>query len=101
MDVIRIGQVTDVNTADGTVRVHFPDVDIVSGWLKVIKSPPFIPQSKVEQRTENESGGSGEESFASHSHKVIISPWMPEIGETVLCIYGDEWNGDGYVLGAL
>lgn len=92
---IRIGRVSNINASDRTVRVQFPDVDIVSGWLKVIYRPPYIPQ------TQNTSGGEGEESFAEHSHAITVVEWMPAIGDTVLCIYGDGFNSDGFVLGAL
>ena len=51
-DIIRIGQVSEVNESEHMVRVHFADVDIVSGWLKVIRSPPFIPKKGVAQETE-------------------------------------------------
>lgn len=92
---------TSIDVQNRTVRVLFPDVNIVSGWLKVIKSPPFIPKKGTEQCTEKESGGNGESAFSSHSHKVTISPWLPGIGDTVLCIYNSGFNDDGYVLGAL
>lgn len=100
-ELLRIGKVTSIDVQNRTVRVLFPDVNIVSGWLKVIKSPPFIPKKGTEQCTEKESGGSGESAFSSHSHKVKISPWIPDIGDTVLCIYNSGFNDDGYVLGAL
>lgn len=32
----RIGTVSDIDTDGRRVRVYFPDVDIVSGWLKVV-----------------------------------------------------------------
>lgn len=98
---IRIGKVSDVNAETRSVRVFFPDVNIVSGWLKVLKNTPFIPGKDSEQRTEATSGGSGQASFASHSHKVVITPWLPNVNDVVLCIYDTSFNGDGYVLGAL
>lgn len=94
MDV-RVGTVSDVNKNERTARVHFPDVDIVSGWLKVIYRPPYIPQ------TEKTSGGEGEEAFAEHLHEIKVIEWMPEIGDTVLCLYTEGFNSDGYVLGAI
>lgn len=99
--ILRIGQVTDVNKAERLVRVQYPADNIVSGWLKVLKSPPFIPEKDVEQRTESKSGGSGDSSFESHYHNVVIKPWLPSVGETVLCIYNPGFNEDGFVLGAL
>lgn len=92
---LRIGTVSDVNGSNRTVRVHFPDVDIVSGWLIVIYRPMHISE------TQAASGGSGEAAFASHSHGISASEWMPSVGDNVLCIYGDGFSSDGYVLGAL
>ncbi len=100
-DIVRIGTISDINESDRTVRVHFPDIDIVSGWLKVIKSAPFIPGRHTQQKTEEQSGGSGDEAFESHSHSVIIKPWLPDIGDTVLCLFDGTFNGDGYVIGGL
>ena len=92
---VRIGTVSDVNSADRTARVHFPDVDIMSDWLKVIYRPPFIP------RTESASGGSGEAEFAEHTHDIKVVEWLPDVGDPVLCLFVEGFNGDGYILGAL
>lgn len=100
-DIIRKGKVSSVNAETREVRVFFPDDNFMSGWLKVLKNPPFIPAMGSAQQTEATSGGSGESSFASHSHKVTIAPWLPEIDDIVLCIYETGFNGNGYVLGAL
>ena len=60
---MRVGKVTDVNASERLVRVYFPDVDMVSGWLKVIKSPSFIGGENSQTETE-----------ALHEHKLIITP---------------------------
>lgn len=99
--VIRIGEVMTVDKAERQVRVQFADVNIISGWLKVIKSPPFIPAKDVPSRTEKAAGGMGEEAFAEHYHDILIAPWLPSIGEKVLCVYNPGFNEDGYVLGAI
>ena len=100
--LLRVGKVSDSNYGDRTVRVYFPDVDIMSGWLKVVKSPPFIPERHVTQKTESASYASEEaEAFKAHTHQVIIKPWFPEIGDNVLCIFDHGFNADGYVLGGL
>lgn len=93
--MVRVGTVSDVNKSNRTVRVHFPDVDIISGWLKVIYRPPYIPKS------ETAVGGEGEEAFAEHYHDITVIEWMPDVGATVLCLFNESFNGDGYVLGAL
>ena len=41
---LRIGVVTDTDEENSQVRVHFPDVDIVSDWIKVIQTSPWMPQ---------------------------------------------------------
>lgn len=94
-EIVRIGKVNSVNVERREVRVYFPGDDFMSGWLKVLKNPPIVPT------TENESGGSGDASFAEHSHKISVSPWFPKINDVVLCIYETGFNGNGYVLGAL
>lgn len=93
--MIRIGKVSNINTANRTARVMFDDVGIVSDWLKVIKSPPLTT------KTAYSSGGTGVASFASHKHDIVQTPWMPGIGDTVLCLYDDSFNGDGYILGGM
>ncbi|MBE6012079.1 MAG: hypothetical protein E7234_05930 [Lachnospiraceae bacterium] len=69
-NVVRIGNVSSINTQDRTARVIFTDKsDLVSGHLKIIKN----------QET----------------------PWIPEIGQMVLCIYLPNGNGDGFILGGI
>lgn len=99
--IVRKGIVHSVNEKTREVRVYFVEDAFMSGWLKVLKHSPFIPSKGGEQRTEATSGGAGDASFASHSHKVTITPWLPNIDDVVICIYETGFNGDGYVLGAL
>ena len=44
-NIVRTGWVSSVNAADRTARVTFKDMGttFVSGPLKVIQNPPFIP----------------------------------------------------------
>lgn len=89
-NIVRTGRVSSVNAGNRTARVTFEDKGqspLVSGELKVIKNPPFIPAKGAAQRTESESGGSGEAAFAAHSHAVKIAPWLPSPGDYVLCLY--------------
>ena len=90
--MLRIGKVSDANEEKRTVRVFFEDVGIMSGWLKVLKNSPFIPAKNEPQKTEMAS---------LHEHEIKISPWFPDIGEKVLCIYDSGFNADGYVLGGI
>ncbi len=94
-EIIRIGAVSNVNYAERTVRVIFKDVNIISGWLKVLRASPFIGNEeppKEMTKTEKTSG---------HFHELKILPWFPKIGETVLCLYNPGFNEDGYVIGGL
>lgn len=94
-ETIRIGTVSNVNYAERTVRVIFKEVNIISGWLKVLRTPPFIGNDeppKEMTKTEKESG---------HFHELKINPWFPSIGETVLCLYNAGFNEDGFVIGGL
>ena len=102
-NIVRTGWVSSVNAADRTARVTFKDMGttFVSGPLKVIQNPPFIPAKGAAQRTESESGGSGEAAFAAHSHAVKIAPWLPSPGDYVLCLYIPTDDGDGFVIGGI
>ena len=91
-NMVRIGKVNNVREDEMTVRVFFEDTGVMSDWLKVLKNPPFIPQKDVSQETETADG---------HRHSLIIKPWMPSVGDYVLCIFIPVWGGDGYVLGGL
>ena len=78
-NMVRVGIVTDVDKKDHLVRVRFPNLNMTSGWLYVLKTPPDV--------------------------KIIIdftvTPWMPEVNDRVLCLYNPVFNGDGLVLGAI
>lgn len=102
-NIVRVGWVSSVNAADRTARVIFKDKGetFVSGPLKILKNQPFIPGANGVQQTEEESGGIGDASFEKHSHKLKISPWLPETGEFVLCIYLPNGDGDGFVIGGI
>ena len=70
-------------------------------WLYVLAARPYIPSYDGPQRTEYEAGGSGDPAFASHKHNLIIKPWMPKVGEQVLCLYEPIRDGRGFVLGGI
>lgn len=91
-DMIRIGKVNDIRENERMVRVFFEDTKVMSGWLKVLKNSSFIPKKDASQETEAADG---------HTHGLVISPWMPNVGDAVLCLYMPVFGGDGYVLGGL
>lgn len=99
--MVQIGTVTDVDNDKHMARVKFQSSGMTSGWLYVIKSPPFIPGYDQQQRTEYESGGSGDAAFERHKHNLIIKPWMPKVNETVLVLYLPVFNSDGFILGGI
>ena len=82
-------------------KVWFDSMGIESDWLPVLITRDFIPDYDVPQRTEFEAGGSGDPAFASHKHDLIIKPYMPKVGEQVLCIYETVRNGRGFILGGI
>lgn len=102
-NIVRVGWVSSIDEKNRTARVRFDDKGetIVSGPLKVLKNPPFIPSKNVSQRTGGEEGGTLQEAFALHSHAITISPWFPDVGECVLCIYIPKENADGFILGGI
>ena len=100
-DIARGGKVTAVNNEKRIAKVWFDDLEIESDWMPVLITRDFIPDYDVPQRTEFEAGGSGDPAFASHKHNLIIKPWMPKVGEQVLCLYEPIRDGRGFVLGGI
>lgn len=103
-DIIRIGVVSTVSPGDCTVRVRFPSEDIVSGWLKVIKSPSVvtakaIATTKTEEDTQKNDVNVNVNVDVDIATKV--APWFPAVGDTVLCIYNPGFNEDGFVIGGI
>lgn len=37
----------------------------------------------------------------THRHVVKVYPWLPYIGQLVLCLYLPVFNGDGFILGGI
>ena len=102
-NIVRTGWVSSVNVEERTARVIFEDKGetIVSGELKVLKNPPWIPEYYAPYRTEYEAGGSGYPQFESHKHDLIIKPYMPKVNDLVLVLYFPVFNGDGVILGGV
>lgn len=100
-DIVREGKVTAVDNGKRIAKVWFDSMGIESDWLPVLITRDFIPDYDVPQRTEFEAGGSGDPAFASHKHDLIIKPWMPKVGEQVLCLYEPIRDGRGFVLGGI
>lgn len=101
--MVRVGKVSSVDKPARTAKVIFSDrcTEFVSGDLVVLRNFAHIPYKDVPQRTEYEEGGGGDAAYASHKHDLIITPWLPDVGENVLCIYLASEHGDGYVIGGV
>lgn len=71
-NIIRDGIVSSTNPANCTVRVTFPDKDdLVSGDLKVL----------------------------TRGSKDNKDYWMPDVGESVVCLFLPNGNNEGFCLG--
>ncbi|MBJ6362092.1 phage baseplate assembly protein V [Paenibacillus sp. GCM10012307] len=76
MDIIRIGEVSDVDEDELAIRVTFPDrEDQVSDWLTAIM-PPIELNDDVRIQ-------------------------MPEIGDAVLCVFLGNGIETGFFLGTI
>ncbi len=80
-DIVRIGQVSKVNAGEMTARVQIPDQGIVTGDLRIVKRPPTV---------ECETGC-----------KIKAKPWIPTVGQWVLCIFKPDGEGDGFIIGGI
>lgn len=118
-NIVRVGTVSSVDGRNRTARVAFADKQdkkgnpLISGPLKVIQSPPEVviqeaaPPLTVDPTTitidsigetfEHKHAGHNE----SHTHKVVVSPWLPYVGQFVLCIYLPNGESDGFVIGGI
>lgn len=86
MNIVRIGTVSSINAAERTARVTYQDKkNLVSGPLTVLNREPT-----VEIQTED-----------GHTHEVEVKPWMPRVGDSVVCLYLPNGESDGFVLGAI
>lgn len=100
-NLVRIGTVTDTDEGQRLARVKFQDTGITSDWLYVLASRPYIPDYNGPQQTEPRAGGAGYALFESHTHDLVIKPWMPKVNATVLCLYLPVFNADGFILGEI
>lgn len=91
-NMVRVGVVTAVDESNRRARVHFPDMDIVSDFLYVLKNPPYIPRKNTQQKTET---------AEAHEHLLTISPWLPAVNDKVLCLFIPCEGGDGFILGGI
>lgn len=125
---IKIGKVSSVDVKKRTARVVFEDKeDMVSAELKVLINHPLIKIVKKDNGAEWSGGGAynsaprnlGDDSYKKtlpdtvdlskviiyqgepHTHDlhVEIHPWLPYVGQFVLCAFPSIGAGDGFILG--
>ncbi|WP_213412069.1 phage baseplate assembly protein V [Xylanibacillus composti] len=76
MNIIKVGRVSAVDAAQLRIRATFPDRDhLVSGWLQLIMPPISLDE-----------------------HAAIR---MPNVGQTVLCVFLGNGLETGYWLGVI
>ena len=80
-DIVRIGPVRKVHSGNMTARVKTPDQGIVTGDLRIVKRTPT-----VECKT---------------GCDIKIKPWIPTVGQWVLCIFKPDGEGDGFIIGGI
>lgn len=127
-ELIKVGQVSEVNVEKRTARVAFGDKDnLVSAELHVLINHPLITVDK----TDNGASWGGAGAYNSearplqstnykkslpdtidkskvityqgeqHTHTLHmeVHPWLPYVGQWVVCIFAPEGGGDGFVIG--
>lgn len=126
MNIVRVGIVSSVNKEKMTARVKIPDQGFVSGDLCIIKNTPLIVvinkdngqewDYKAEYMGYDRELGLGESykkkypdeivtnietDYESKEQTVRVYPWIPYIGQWVLCIFKPHGDGDGFILGGI
>lgn len=121
-NIVRIGIVSSVNSAKMTARVKVQEQGIVTGDLKIVQHTPLITIVNKEAGTKWEYEaeymgydrklGLGETykkkypdtihtTYEDKEQIIKIYPWIPYIGQWVLCIFMPDGEGDGFILGGI
>lgn len=83
--MIQVGIVTAVDHQQHSCRVKFPETDLTSDWLRVLRQTPAVAVEAAED----------------HGHNATVSAWMPRVNDAVLVAYIPVFNSDGFVLGVI
>ena len=75
-DIVRVGIVSSVNAGGMTAR------------LKIVQNPP-----RAEIKIKSGS--------CPADCEVEIKPWIPTVGQWVLCLFKPDGEGDGFILGGI
>lgn len=103
-NIVRIGKVSTVNAEERTARVIFQDkANLVSGPLIILQNQPSITvlETELTYGVLSAEGHTHEGETESHTHELIITPWLPYIGQLVLCLYLPNGESDGFVIGGI
>lgn len=101
-NMVKVGKVSSVNATAKTARVIFPDLDnMVSGELSVLQHPRAGVAIKEDGEHSHAVTNEACSCAGTHVHKATVTSWMPNVGETVLCIFPAIPDSDGYVLGVM
>lgn len=121
-DLVRIGVVSSVNKEQMTARVKIQEQGIVTGDLRIVQNTPLITVQnkdggtkwnyKAEYTGYDRKLGLGETykkeypdtiftDYASREQTIKIYPWIPYIGQWVLCIFKPDGDGDGFIIGGI
>ncbi len=87
-DMVRVGVVSKVNPGNMTARIKIQDQGIVTGDLKIVQNQPT---AEIEIVSGN----------CPAVCKVKIKPWIPKVGQWVLCIFKPDGEGDGFIIGGI
>ncbi len=120
-DMVRIGIVSSVNEEKMTARVKIEEQNIVTGDLKIVQNTPFVIMEwkdgskwnyEADYAQHNRNLGIGDRykeeypdilhTWKDTSDRVLkIYPWMPYIGQWVLCLFKPNGEGDGFIIGGI
>lgn len=124
-NIVKFGTVDSVDKVNRTARVRFEDdSDESSGQLNILSSSPLITveitsaegewKYQAEYAAFPQGLGLGEAYKKSPPDKitatspsgdgkavVTVRPWLPYLGQYVVCIFPSNGDGDGYVIGGI
>ena len=121
-DCIAYGVVSSVNAGAMTARVEIADQGIVSGDLRIVQNTPLITvinedsgvkwNYKAEYVQYDRKLGLGETYKKQYpdtietekdgkKQTIKVYPWIPYIGQSVLCLLIPGGDGDGFILGGI
>lgn len=105
-NMVRVGKVMSVDKDKMTARVKFGDKGgITSSPLHILKRPVYVVPA-MEAESEGQTAEKELEydvrditKKIKHYHEAFITPWVPSVNDTVLCIMIADGDGDGFIVG--